>query len=204
MVEYDDLLAAAKKNPDDADFLKLRSAYAKSPYYEPYEFDMVAHRSLGLAMERNDFPSAIEAVCRLLDKCYLDIHAHMLAVDVYRGVEDEVREAFHLKFAIGLLNSILNSGDGHSYRNAFVVISTQEEYALLSVLNLEPIMQAQKEHGDHQYDVFEISHPQTGMIEEIFFNVDLPLNWLDSQVKENIRSEETQSDVREERGRAKA
>ena len=196
MVEFDDLLAAAKKNPDDADFLKLRLAYPKSPYYEPYEFDMVAHRSLGLAMEKNDFNAAIEAVCRLLDKCYLDIHAHMLAVDVYRGVEDEVREAFHLKFAIGLLNSILNSGNGHSYRNAFVVISTQEEYALLSVLNLELIMQAQKEHDDHHYDVLEISHPQTGMIEEMFFNIDLPLNWLDSQVKECIRSEETQSDVR--------
>jgi len=137
MVKFDDLLEAAKQNPDDADFLKLRLAYVKSSYYEPYEFDMVAHRSLSLALERNDFPGAIEALSRLLDKCYLDIHAHMLAVDVYRGVEDEIKEAFHLKFAIGLLNSVLNSGDGHSYRNAFVVISTQEEYALFSVLNLE-------------------------------------------------------------------
>ena len=47
-----------------------------------------------------------------------------------------------LEYAAGLLESILESGDGYSFSTAFIVISSDEEYAVMDALGLKPIMQS--------------------------------------------------------------
>jgi len=201
---YRQLLENAKRDPDRIDYTVLRMAYAQSPDYDPFRFDSEAHSILSRAMDGKDFASALNALKRLFQACYLDIHAHMLAVDVYENLQAENKEAFHMKLATGLLDSIMRSGDGTKFENAFVVISTQEEFALLRVLSLESIMQSLREHGDHQYDVFECLHPHTGKIIEVYFNIDLPMRWLDRKLGRLKLSDTEQIDLDEweEIGRA--
>jgi hypothetical protein len=179
---YYQLLEEAKKDPDNVDYTALRLMYAHSPDYDPFRFDSEAHCTLSQAMDAGNLPSALVALKRLLNACYLDIHAHMLAIDVYENLRAEHKETFHMKFATGLLDSIMRSGDGTKFEKAFIVISTQEEYALLRVLSLETIMQSLRENDGHQYDVFECLHPHTGKIIEVYFNVDLPIGWLDRKL----------------------
>jgi hypothetical protein len=179
---YEELLEAAKQDPDNAEYSVLRMSYSQSAGYDPFQFDSEAHGILSQAMDLENLSSAMDALTRLLNAYYLDIHAHMLAVDVYEKLGVESKETYHMRFATGLLDSIIRSGDGTSFKKAFIVISTQEEYALLRVLSLEPIMQSLRENGHHQYDVFECPHPQTGKIIEVYFNVDLPMNWLDRKL----------------------
>ena len=191
---YFQLLENAKRDPDKIDYTALRMAYAQSPEYDPFRFDSEAHAILSQAMDRKDLTSALNALNRLLGACYLDIHAHMLAVDIYESLRTEEKETFHMKFATGLLDSIMRSGDGTKFEKAFVVISTQEEYALLRVLSLEIIMQSLREDHSHQYDVFECPHPHTGKIIEVYFNVDLPMGWLDRKLGRMKFSKNDQSD----------
>jgi hypothetical protein len=179
---YNQLLEKAKQSPDNIDFTALRMAYARSSGYDPFRFDSEAHTILGQAMDQKDLTTALNALKRLLDAYYLDIHAHMLAVDIYESLRTEEKENFHMKFATGLLDSIMRSGDGTTFEKAFIVISTQEEYALLRVLSLEIIMQSLRENKSHQYDVFECPHPHTGKIIEVYFNVDLPMGWMDRKL----------------------
>jgi len=179
---YLQLLEDAKKDPDKVDFTALRMAYTQSSSYDPFRFDSEAHAILSQAMDKRDLTSALNALQRLLDAYYLDIHAHMLAIDIYENLRAKEKETFHMKFAIGLLDSIMHSGDGTKFDRAFIVISTQEEYALLKVLSLEIIMQSLRENMGHQYDVFECPHPHTGKIIEVYFNVDLPMGWLDRRL----------------------
>jgi len=179
---YQRLLEKAKKDPDNIDYTALRMAYAQSSEYDPFRFDSEAHAILSQAMDKKDLTVALNALNRLLDAYYLDIHAHMLAVDIFESLRTEKRENFHMKFATGLLDSIMRSGDGTKFEKAFIVISTQEEYALLRVLSLEIIMQSLREDKGHQYDVFECPHPHTGKIIEVYFNVDLPMGWLDRKL----------------------
>ena len=181
-IAYHQLLEKAKKDPDGADYTALRMAYVHSSEYDPFRFDSEAHAILSQAMDMKDLTTALDAVKRLFDGSYLDIHAHMLAVDIYENLRTEKKENFHMKFATGLLDSIMRSGDGTKFDKAFIVISTQEEYALLKVLSLEIIMQSLREENSHQYDVFECPHPHTGKIIEVYFNVDLPMGWLDRKL----------------------
>jgi hypothetical protein len=181
-MDYQGLLAIAKQNPDAADYTKLRMLHTQSPGYGPFRFDSKSHHTLSNAMDIGDISAALDALHQLLSVCYLDIHAHMLAIDIYEKLGDSDLETYHMKFAMGLLDSIIRSGDGTSFETAFVVISAQEEYALLRVLSLEPIMQSFREHEGHKYDVFESPHPKTGKIIEVFFNIDLPMDWLDHKI----------------------
>jgi hypothetical protein len=181
-VTYHQLLEKAKQDPDSVNYTALRMAYAHSSEYDPFRFDSEAHAILSQAMDKRDLTAALDALKRLLDAYYLDIHAHMLAVDIYESLGTDKNETFHMKFATGLLDSVMRSGDGTEFEKAFVVISTQEEYALLKVLTLEIIMQSLREENGHQYDVFECPHPHTGKIIEVYFNVDLPMSWLDRKL----------------------
>ena len=194
---YRQLLENAKRDPDKVDFTVLRMSYAQSSSYDPFRFDSEAHAILSQAMDKRDLTSALNALKRLLDAYYLDIHAHMLAVDIYESLRTEKKENFHMKFATGLLDSIMRSGDGTKFEKAFIVISTQEEYALLRVLNLEIIMQSLREDMSHQYDVFECPHPHTGKIIEVYFNVDLPMGWLDRKLGRIKLSDKERMDLDE-------
>jgi len=201
---YRQLLEKAKRNPDNLDFTALRMAYAQSSGYDPFRFDSEAHAVLSQAMDQRDLTSALNALKRLLDACYLDIHAHMLAVDIYESLRTEEKESFHMRFATGLLDSIMRSGDGTNFEKAFIVISTQEEYALLRVLSLEIIMQSLRENNGHQYDVFECPHPHTGKIIEVYFDVDLPMGWLDRKLGRMKLSDKDHIDLDEWGGMGQA
>jgi len=54
-------------------------------------------------------------------------------------------------------------------------------------------MQSLRECDGHEYDVYEILQPKTGKIKEVYFNIDLPIKWLDQKLKSsNLWGEEEQ------------
>ena len=77
--------------------------------------------------------------------------------------------------------SILASGTGRDFANAFQVISVAEEYAVMRILRLPAGAQALVEHEGSEFDVVTIKNPQTGQELVLYFNVDLPKKWLNRQ-----------------------
>jgi hypothetical protein len=172
---YEDLLEAAKGDPDTVDFTELRMAYAKSPGFSPHA-DRRAFISIAQTIDLEDPASVIEGHNRVLDACYLNIFAHMALANGYAKQKDNVRSSYHRRFAKGLLDSILASGDGRSHDTAFKVIDISEEYAVMTVTGLKPHEQGLQDHGGHWYDVLKVEHIQTGKQFKIFFNIDLSMD----------------------------
>ena len=177
-MSYPDLLAAAKLNPDTVDFKALRLAYVGSPEYTPYHREEEILAALQKALDEDNWPTAIEMIEHLLETCYLDIYVHIAAAFVYDKKGDQAKSMYHRKFGEGLLDSIFQSGDGKSYQTAFEVIDITEEYAVLGLLGFQPLEQSIKLHEGHQFDVIEINDPETGKKFEVYFNVDIPMEWL--------------------------
>lgn len=180
---YEDLLKAAKANPEGADFTKLRMAYVASPLYNPYrpeERSGLAEVAQGL--QGKDDEDALKAaraqVESLLEANYLNGEHHLFAAFLCHRLGDKDRERFHQTFMTGLLKSILASGDGRSYETAFRVIAVQEEYALMKALGLKPHRQELHPHEGHFFDVHRLRHPETGEEGAIFFNIDIPYRWM--------------------------
>lgn len=170
---YEDLLQSAKLNPDRADFRELRLAYARSLECRPpaYGQDLALRETLADVLNEGDWEVGLNVVNRLLELCYLDIEAHMIAASIYRRTEDKKRSTYHLRFAKGLLDSIFQSGDGQSHETAFTVVNVAEEYTVLRVLGIRSICQSFSGVKGH-FDIFEILDPTSGERAAVYFNTD--------------------------------
>ncbi len=168
---YEDLLQSAKFNPDRADFNELRLAYIQSLECHPHAQDqaLALRKTLANLLNEGDLEAAINIVNRLLELCYLDIEAHMIAASLYRRTGDERRSMYHLRFAKGLLDSIFQSGDGQSRETAFTVVNVAEEYTVLRVLGVQSICQSFSGVKGH-FDIFEILDPTSGQRAAVYFN----------------------------------
>lgn len=157
MKTYEELVRAAKRDPGSVDYTELRLAYRFWSGYDPYGFGAgkgEAHGKVHLALQVGDVAGLIVALSALLEKQFPDIRAHQLAAAAYERIGDQVTAGRHGKIAQGLLDSILQSGDGQSFQTAFQVITMAEEYAVLETLKIEPQSQSlHHSHGQH-FDVF--------------------------------------------------
>lgn len=96
---------------------------------------------------------------------------------------DSDKASFHDFVLRGLLRSLMTSGDGKSPETAFQVISITEEYIVLDMLNLVTKDQKLVGLNTHQYDVMTAVHRETKEVLTVYFNVDIPFNWLNRQFK---------------------
>lgn len=174
---YVDFLTAARIDPDSADFTRLRLAYANSSKYDPYYVKAgIPHllAQTGKAFTEGTYTqSTLQSIGKILSLNYMHLQTHMTAVLAYTQLGDEQRAAHHQKFVRHWAGSILNSGDGRSPDTAFIVMSLDEEFALLKVLGISPTLQHLDMQDDHVFDIFEFADPQTGQSCRIYFNIDL-------------------------------
>jgi hypothetical protein len=96
---------------------------------------------------------------------------------------DSAKADFHRYVFKGLIDSVQSGGDGKSTEKAYVVISTDEEYALLNFLGLRPTGQALLNVGEHSYDKLSAVDPKTNEKREFFFQIDIPFGYLGRALK---------------------
>lgn len=155
-------------------YFRLRMAYTKTSYYNPYstkESD-VYKRVEELFLNRN-INEAIKILYNLLDSNYVSIKAHMYCSFLYAEKGDSVRSNYHSNIYNKLLESILDSGDGKGYESAYWVISTKEEYDLINVFRLSFNEQNLIENDGHSFDLLKVQDEETHENIEIYFNIDL-------------------------------
>ena len=149
---YEVLLEKLKNKDQSLDFKDLRLAYTETSHYSPYGSDKESQKAMFAAIKASQRDEVLKQSAATLDRNYLDINAHFGAFLANQGKGVTEKAEFHKFVARGLLDSILNSADGKSMDTAFVVISTDEEYALFSALGLRVTAQALINEKGHNYD----------------------------------------------------
>jgi hypothetical protein len=181
---YDELVARAKRSDANVDYLALRNAYAESPHYDPYGSKVGALQSeMFDAYRRADCAAVLAKAESILAVDFVDVDAHLLAGLCHGKLGNEQAMRREREAARGLIDSILQSGDGKSEESAFVVIEVAEEYSLLRLLGLRPSNQALVHAQGHSYDRFDTTSNATGQQVVVFFNVDRPLAALDRELR---------------------
>jgi len=178
-MKYRKILEIAKHSPEKVDFTKLRLSFAESEEYIPCIPDIDLAKKLERFLKDGDIKKASEVIKKILDNYYLDINAHVIADFIFDELNDKGKSYFHRTFAKGLIDSILDSGDGKTFETAYKVIDIREEYVILETMGILANHQEFVEWQGHKYDVFEEFDPATGMIKYIHFNIDIPKKWLD-------------------------
>jgi hypothetical protein len=178
---YEALLAKVKKADPAVDFTRLRLAYTESPGYNPYGSDRKLRQQMRDALADKDYAKAAELAAKVLGSNYVDLEAHSVAHRAYRELKDTKRADLHRYALDGLIKSILKSGDGKSPKTAFMVICTDEEYAILGALGIRRTQQALVGEGGQRYDRLDGIHQETGNRVTLYFNVTRQFDWLKRQ-----------------------
>jgi len=156
----------------------LRLKYAASDAYHPYD-DVVSDLRFQCSeqMFNKDYARAIEIAERGLKRDPYNIHLLMMEATAYR-LSGNTEKAEEIRtFWTGLVDSIVNNGDGDGYSTAYRVISLDEEDAVLRVLLLRPSDKRLVERRGSQYEIVTAADAKGGGKREVYFNVDLPRQW---------------------------
>lgn len=181
---YAELIAKIKNTDSDADFTAARMAYAQTKDYDPYNIALTdVNREMRSALEQREYDKTIELANQILEKNFLSLDAHISAFSAYKALNKTSEAGFHSDVLNGLIASILDSGDGKSEETAYVVISIEEEYAILSVLGIRQPQQALVYGTDHTYDQFEGADGKTGKKVTLYFQIDLIFQWMGNSLK---------------------
>ena len=135
------------------------------------------------AFGENQYEKALQHAHLILSKEFIDIDAHHISRIISKEMGNLKQHDFHHFVTKGLIDSILDSGDGISPETAYVVISVREEYIILSVLGLKLEKQGLMALKGHSYDKMEVKNLRTQETATIYFNVDLPLGSLNKKLK---------------------
>ena len=123
------------QDPDNIDFLEFRYTCSKDKNYNPNYSNSKTREELFQLLDESKYDKVLIKLNEFFKADYSEITAHLIATIIYGKKEKEELVNFHNKVARGLINSILQSGDG-SIQNPFFVISVKEEYNFLDAMNV--------------------------------------------------------------------
>ncbi|HBB88328.1 MAG TPA: hypothetical protein DC047_11995 [Blastocatellia bacterium] len=182
-VPYDVLLERVKKQDAAVNFQELRLAYSETKQYNPYGGDRETRKAMFAALNSERYDQALISSDKLLAANYLEINAHFGAYVANRELRHADKADYHKNIFQKLLKSISDSGDGKTMASAFVVISTDEEYALFNFMGVRPTAQALIEEKSHHYDKMTVTDPKSEQNAIYYFNIDKPFDWLNNSLK---------------------
>lgn len=136
--DYIKKLEAGETNIDYQDF---RFSFLKSEQFtiahsKVMEFDSLK-RQMYEQMNAGNHQDVIQITKQLLSIDYTDMMAHKILRQTYKIIGDTANAAKYKTIQFGLMNSILQKGDGRSCETAWPVIQVEEEYFILEMVGAQ-------------------------------------------------------------------
>lgn len=176
---YESLVARVRAGDAGVDYRALRYAYAESPVYQPYGGDFDEPRDeMRAAFNAQDCAKVLPAAEKVLNAIFVDITAHLLSGRCFERAGNQAKADFHRTVAKGLMDSIIASGDGKTTMTAFIVVTINEEYDVLSALRWRLVTQSLAHDGGHVFDRMEVKSTTSEETATLFFEIDRPMMWL--------------------------
>jgi hypothetical protein len=139
--EYAGFVERAESGATDIDFLAMRHAYLKSEAFlragGAFETLAKLRKQMFADMDKGDAKAVQDSARKILAIVYIDLDAQKAMKDSCKLLGDAACEAHFRYTELGLLESIVRTGDGSSCDTAWEVVSVDEEYFILNALGFE-------------------------------------------------------------------
>jgi hypothetical protein len=170
--EYSKLVARAAAQDRSVDFRALRFAWLKSAArkrHKTSEMDM--RNAVTTALDAGDFQAARAASVKLLSEMYSSPFGHAFLRGACTRLHDDACAAQEKFVTLGMVKSIMDSGDGKTCSTGWQVASVSEEYFILfAVLGGKPGRQSLVD-GPPPCDVLDITD-ENGKPQTVNFRID--------------------------------
>lgn len=128
-------------------------------------------RGLTTAFEANDPRAILEVTAKILADDQADIRAHMLRAIALRRVGRSPEADFHRAVALGLIDSIVRTGDGRAAKSAWTVFRVKEEYEVIKVMGCTVESQSLISEGGRRFDILEVRKAPAGPTIRAYFDI---------------------------------
>lgn len=163
----------APQKPDAAFFTKLRLAQLENPGFIQLWSASPERQTIVQTYEVQNFPRFMELSAKWLEKCPVDADMHAMRSNAANHLGDAKAYVYHLYFAMGLMQSLMESGDGTTSETAWKVISIAEEYTLLREIGAQILSRALTVD---KRDAVRVKLPD-GEEKTYYFDVTLSMEW---------------------------
>ena len=165
---------------DDDEMILLYYGSAFMQGYQSKQEDKDIEK-IAQAMAEFDFGTALKEGEKLRKVYPLNARLYMLLGYAYKQTGDKAKSKFYYRNHAKILRVPLFSGDGKSFKKAFVVRTISDEFLILNYKNLELVQQEVRYHHKIPFDVMLIQ-PQSAdnqrakvlLKEKLYFNIYLP------------------------------
>ncbi len=158
------------------------SVFSKN--YNPYGKSTAENQFLDVYKEKK-YSEAIEIGVKVLEENPANLAVVYKIYAAYFLSNDKNTAKLYAEAYLSLLNAIYMSGDGKSFKTAYVVVGINDEYEILADLGLTITKQALVGNTDVLSIKTKGQKKQKGQkkIKELYFNVEMPFKQLMNQVK---------------------
>lgn len=163
-------------SPDSAYFTKLRMDYAQRPDFNPIWSLDETRKAIRTAFGEKDYKKVVALSNEWLAKCPVDANTHLIHASAASRLGDMKDYVQHTYFAYGLMQSILQSGDGQTPETAYQVISVEEEYTVIGDFGAEVVGQSLIE-GEKPCDKMDCKR-RSGATFTVYFDVTISMKAL--------------------------
>jgi hypothetical protein len=174
--KFEELLAKAQKEPAKADWKRLRSAFAATTHYHPYNSEWTKELAkVGKELHEGEPKKAEAMLVKLLEReRFMRLDGHAMAIAVYEKLGDSENARKHRAFLEGISTALFIPGTGKSFDKPIEVLFVDEEYLFLGSLGLKMKQQGLSEHNGHKFDVLTTEAKGDQPALDFYFNIDLP------------------------------
>lgn len=107
-------------------------------------------------IKKKDYEQVIKITKAMLSIDYTSMFAHKYLQQTYKILGDTVNQKKYHDIEFGMLNSIVNSGDGKTCESGWHVTQIEEEYFVLNVIGAHLQMQAISSGGKNACDKMSV------------------------------------------------
>lgn len=146
--EFEALLAAARKAPEKTDWKRLRSAFAATSQYKPFNTEWPREiRAIAQDFAAGRLKETEAALVKILEReRFMRIEAHSLAAELYQKKGDAAKARLHRAFFDGMTRAAFGAGLGTSFEAPIELLFADEQALYLGVEHVKVKEQKQVEH----------------------------------------------------------
>ncbi len=169
---YDDLVSKAKKGDSSVDYKAMRFAFADMTSLEKRTVDPKLHAQMMKLLNEKKFKEVLGITDEIHKTHFVDMNSHIMASLAAQGLKDAKRSKLHESIYVGLVNSILNGGDGNTPKTAYTVITLAEELVVLDAIEMKRGPQVVENVDGQVFHLITATEKSSGQPVKIYFNIE--------------------------------
>jgi hypothetical protein len=167
--KYSSYIKQLEAGQVDIDYADFRNSFLESKQYNNKSGNYSnLKKQVYAAIKNKNYNEVIKLTKAMISIDYTSMFAHHFLQQTYQVLQDTVNRNKYHHIEFGLLNSIIDSGDGITCETGWHVTQIEEEYFVLDMMGAQFQSQATGKSKNNQCDVMTVK-TEKGEIKTYYF-----------------------------------